>query len=238
MDCCALLRSPSLLLALGFLCLAAAPARAQDAAPVTIVVRVERDPMPDPTPRALRPLEPPIERNQRAMGTSRPEDDAPGVLVSGAFTLGLSLVGLGAVIAEAPAFGDGWPDWAALVFALSAPFSALSLFTIGGGAGLAMGVDDLVPFVVTGAVELALGTLLATAALAIAPGVGAPWADAQAQARTSEILGLEALALSGAGVLALVLGSIGDDDSTERSPVAIAPALSPTRAGVSARLSF
>lgn len=166
-----------------------------------------------------------------------PPRDADGLsgLLTGGLVLGLSLIGLGAVAAEAPTFGETWPDWAVATMALAAPFSAAGLLSLGLGAGLATGDGDggIAAMVAVGAVEIALGVAMAVAALAIAPGIGAPWGDPSAQARTSEILAIEALSLTAIGLVpVLVAAGEGGPDGDASVELVAAPVLTPTAIGV------
>jgi hypothetical protein len=225
-----------------FVVSAAVPARSRaqerDAPLPEVTVTVRYSPTVEaaaPTGQ-LRLVEPPMRARlgpNSVHPVSTREADAGGLLALGGVVLGLSLLGLGAVLAEAPTFGESWPEWAIAVTALAAPYSAAGLLTVGIGAGLTAGDDGVAAMVAVGAIEVVLGIVLASAALAIAPGVGEPWSDRSTQARTAEILAIEALSLTAIGLVPVLVAITTEEEDDEPAvELTAAPILGPTTIGV------
>lgn len=190
---------------------ASAPCVARAQSEVTITVRVDASPgeaarsdvASSDGPRLA--LVEPGDLDREAQDV---EDASLGVLV-GSLVTGLSLTGLGAVIAETPGFGATMPDWAAATLGLSAPMGALGLLAVGGSLAVMMGADPASAFTAVGIAEVLLGVCTTMLLLAVSPETAAPWGDPFAQQRVTDILAAESLSLLLGGLLGVAVGVAG-----------------------------
>lgn len=195
-------RNTALLVASALIGLAAAcpiDAAAQapdDGARETIIV------VPDPHP--LRLAEPMTQVDTREAAT--------GLLVTSGVCLTLALPALGAVASQVPTFDDRMPEWAMATLGTSAILGPFGVLALGIGLDYAAGGDGQTGLVAGSIADVVISVILGVLAIAIAPGVGAPWASAQEQARVAEVLGVQAFAFGLSGSLALTAALAFDAD--------------------------
>lgn len=130
-------------------------------------------------------------------------DTGAGLLLTAGVCLTLALPALGAVTSQVPAFDERMPEWAMATLGASAILGPFGVLALGTGLDYAAGGDGQAGLVAGSVANIVIGVLLGVLAVAIAPGIGAPWASAQEQARVSELLGVQAFAFGLSGSLAL-----------------------------------
>lgn len=207
-------RLPALLIAPVLIALAAMRpphAAAQDpevGARETIVV------VPDPRP--LRLTEP--------MTRTETRETATGLVVAAGVCLTLAIPALGAVASQVPTFDDRMPESAMATLGTSAILGPFGVLALGIGLDYAAGGDGRSGLFAASIAEVVISVLLGVLAVAVAPGIGAPWASAQEQVRVAELLGVQAFAFGLSGSLALTAAFVpgpqpgAGSDITPRSP--------------------